>query len=141
MAGVLQYDPKAVSLIVGGHIITGFSDDDFIEVERSEDAYSKKTGVDGITTRARVNDRTGKITIRLMQSSSSNDDLSALALLDEKENSGAVPVLCKDTLGRSVFSSESAWVMKFPKTPFKKDVNVYEWVLETTALDVFVGGN
>lgn len=141
MAGVLQYDPKAVSLIVGGHIITGFSDDDFIEVERSEDAYSKKTGVDGITTRARNNDRTGKLTIRLMQSSSSNDDLSNLALLDEKDNSGAVPVLAKDTLGRTVFSSEAGWVMKFPKTGYKKDVASWEWIIETTALDVFIGGN
>jgi hypothetical protein len=138
---VLQYDPKQVSLIIGGHIVTGFADDDFIEVERDEDAFTKKTGVDGITTRAKVNTRTGHLTVRLMQSSASNDILTGFALKDEASNGGQVPILCKDGLGRSVFSSESGWVKKFPKSTWKKDVNQWEWTIETGALDIFLGGN
>lgn len=138
---MLQYDPKLVSLIVGKFIMTGFADDDFIEVERDEDAFSKKTGVDGITTRAKNNNRAGKITFRLMQSSSSNDDLTSLVLDDENDMSGAVPVLCKDGSGRSVFSCDAAWVKKFPKYGLKKDVEIREWVIDCSALDTFIGGN
>lgn len=138
---VITYDPKQVSLIIGGNIITGFSDDDFIEVERDEDAFSKKTGVDGITTRAKNNVKTGHVILRLMQSSSSNDALSNLARQDENTSSGAVAILCKDGSGRSKFSSDSGWVKKFPKVSWKKDVQVYEWTIDCTSLDIFVGGN
>jgi hypothetical protein len=138
---VFQYDPKAFSMIVGGKIITGFSDDDFVEVEREEDAWMKKVGVDGEVTRAKSNNRSGHITLRIMQSSSSNDDLSAFALLDEASNGGAVPVLAKDGSGRSLFATDAGWVKKFPKATWKKGVAFYEWVIDTGNLDIFIGGN
>jgi hypothetical protein len=138
---MLQYDPKQVTLVIGGHIMFGFADDDFIEVERDEDAFTKKTGVDGTTTRAKNNVRTGKITFRLMQSSASNDDLQALAYNDEIGNSGAVPVTCKDGNGRSVFSAQNGWVKKLPKAGYKKDVDMREWVIDTDAMDITIGGN
>lgn len=138
---VFQYDPKQFALIVGGETITGFSDDDFVEVEREEDAWTKKVGVDGEVTRAKSNNRSGHITLRIMQSSSSNDHLSALALLDEASNGGAVPVLAKDGSGRSKFGTDAGWVKKFPKTTWKKGVAFWEWVIDTGNLDIFVAGN
>lgn len=138
---VLQYDPKQFSLIIGGNIISGFADDDYIEVERDTDAFSKKVGVDGIVTRAKNNDRSGHVIIRIMQSSSSNNALSTLALADEKNMSGSVPVLCKDGSGFSVFSSLAGWVKKFPKTSWKKEVTMWEWTIDCAALDIFIGGN
>lgn len=138
---VFTYDPKQFTMIVGGAIMSGFADDDFVEVERDEDAFSKKVGVDGEVTRAKTNNKAGKITIRLMQSSSSNDELSAFALLDEASNKGVVPVLARDASGRSVFASDSGWVRKFPKATYKKGVNVMEWVIDTGSLDIFEGGN
>jgi C4-type Zn-finger protein len=138
---VLQYDPKAFSLILGGNIISGFADDSFVSVERDMEAFTKKTGVDGITTRAKNNVQTGKVTIRLMQSSASNDVLSNLALLDEASSGGIVPLTAKDGSGRSIFSSESAWVQKMAKSEWKKDTNENEWVIDCGALAVFVGGN
>lgn len=139
---VLAYDPKAFVMICGGDVISGFADDSFVEVERDDDAYFKKTGVDGITTRAKNNVYTGKITIRLHQSSASNDVLSNFATLDQNSPpTGEFAVLAKDGSGRSVFSSQTAWVKKFPKVTFKKDIEVYEWIIETGQLQVFVGGN
>lgn len=138
---MLQFDPKLFTVIIAGKIITGFADDDFIEVERDEDMWTKKVGVDGEVTRAKSNNKSGKVTIRLMQSSMSNDDLSTLALLDEAANTGAGALLCKDTSGRSVFASDSAWVKKFPKAGYKKGVNIMEWVIDTGVLNVYVGGN
>lgn len=138
---IFTYDPKQFTLIIGGHIATGFSDDDFIELERDEDAWMKKVGVDGEVTRAKSNNQSGHIIIRLMQSSATNDVLSAFAVLDENANTGAVPVLAKDSTGRSAFSTDFAWVKKFPKTTWKKGVAFWEWTLDCGNLTTFIGGN
>jgi len=138
---VLQYDPKLFTIILAGKIIGGYADDDFIEIERDEDMWTKKVGVDGEVTRAKSNNKAGKVTIRLMQSSSSNDDLTALMLADEVTNAGAGPLLCKDGSGRTAFFSDTAWIKKAAKATFKKGVNTYEWQIDTGVLDVYVGGN
>lgn len=138
---VFTYDPKQYTTIIGGNIITGFSDDDFVEIEREEDAWTKKVGVDGEVTRAKSNNRSGHIILRVMQSSASNDALSALALLDEASNTGAVPGLAKDGSGRSAFATDTCWIRKFPKTVWKRGVAFWEWTIDTGALDIFIGGN
>ena len=135
------YDPKLVSLIVGGKIVGGFTDGTFIVAERNEDMWTMKVGVDGIGTRAKTNNFSGKVTITLHQSSSSNDDLSALAAADELSNSGAVPLLLRDASGRTLVSALTAWVKKMPNAEFAKEVSNRAWVLETDQLVMFEGGN
>jgi hypothetical protein len=137
---VNTYDPKLFSVIVGAKIMSGFSDGSFIRVERNEQAWNLKVGVDGEGTRAKSNNLSGKVTITLMQSSSSNDDLSAFAAADELSNSGAVPLLVKDVSGTTVCSAVTAWVMKYPDTEFGKEVLTRAWVLETDELLMLVGG-
>ena len=138
---VFTYDPKQFAVILGANILDGFADDDFIEVERDEDAWSKKVGVDGETTRAKSNNKSGKVVIRLMQSSASNDVLSALAITDDATGKGTFPITCRDGTGRSAFFSDTAWVKKFPKSTWKKGVAVWEWTIDTGSLDIFIGGN
>lgn len=137
---VKNYDPKLFSCIVGGKIMSGFSDGTYIKVERNEQAYNLKVGVTGEATRAKNNNRSGKITVTLMQSAQSNDDLSSIAAADELGNAGVVPVLVKDGSGSTVASAVTAWVMKYPNTEFQKEATTREWVLETDELLMFVGG-
>lgn len=139
-SGVLTYDPKKFTLIVGGYIMTGFGPEDFVEVERDEDAYTKKVGVSGEVARVRNLNRAGVITLRLMQSSPSNDALSLLATLDEFADLGAVPILARDHSGRSLFTSVFGWVKRFPKTVWKKDVALWEWKIDTATLSIYMGG-
>lgn len=138
---VKTYDPKQVAMIVGGKIMHGFSDGTFITVERNEQAFNLKVGVDGEGTRAKSNNRSGKITITLMQSSSSNDDLSGFALADELSSTGAVPILLRDGSGRTLCTAATAWVQKFPNAEFAKEVSTRAWVLETDEVIIFEGGN
>lgn len=138
---VLQYDPKKFTMIVGGKIITGFSDGTFVEVERDEDGWMKKIGVDGQITRVRNSNRAGHIVITIMQSSTSNDDLSTFAALDEAAGTGTFPVLAKDSSGRSLFASDTGWVKKYPKTDYQKDIVAWVWTIDCGNLDIFVGGN
>lgn len=138
---VKTYDPKLVSVIVGGKIMSGYADGTFVLVERNEAAFALKVGVDGEGTRAKSNNRSGKITITLMNSSKSNDDLSTFAAADELSNSGAVPVMVKDNSGRSLYACETAWIQKYANGEYAKEANGRTWVLETDALNMFVAGN
>lgn len=138
---VFTYDPKQVSCIVGGQIGQGFSDGSFIKVERNEDAFTLKVGVDGEGTRAKSNNKSGKITITLMQSSSFNDTLSAFAAADELSNTGAVPFFLKDNSGRTLCTALTCWVKKYADSEFAKEVSTRVWTLETDDITVFVGGN
>jgi Protein of unknown function (DUF3277) len=138
---VKTYDPKQVTMIVGGKIITGFTDGTFILAERNENMFNLKVGVDGIGTRAKSNNQSGKLTITLHQSSNSNDDLSALASADELSNTGAVPVLMKDSSGRTIVTALTAWIQKYANAEFGKEVTNRVWVMETDQLIIFDGGN
>ena len=137
---VFTYDPKQFATVIAGNIITGFSDDDFVEIEREEDAWVKKVGVDGEVTRAKSNNRSGHIILRIMQSSVSNDALSALAALDETANKGTGTAVATDGTGRSAYFADTCWVRKFPKTVWKRGVAFWEWTIDTGSLDVFIGG-
>lgn len=137
---VLTYDPKSVQLIVGGAIIGGFAADEFIDVEFDVDAYTKYVGCGGEVARIKSTNRAGKITVRLMQSSPSNDELSLLAELDAFANSGAVPFLLREKNGSTLFSAVFCWVRKLPKTSWRKEVEMREWTLDTSGMIAFVGG-
>lgn len=137
---VFQYDPKNISVIVGGKIVSGFSDGSWLKIVRNEAGWTLKVGVDGEGTRARNNNKSGRFELELMQSSSSNDALSNFAVLDENSGAGAVPVLIKDNNGTTIATALTAWVQKFADSDFAKDVSVRKWVIETDLLNVFVGG-
>lgn len=138
---VKTYDPKNVQLIVGGVPINGFADGTFISAERTNDAFTMVSGAAGEVTRAKSNDRTGMVTITLLQSSLSNDVLSGFALADELSNSGIVPVVIKEVTGNTVIFSGEGWVRKFPVTDYAKEVSNREWVLDMSDMDFFIGGN
>lgn len=141
MSKTALYNGKEVHVIVGGNLITGFATGSIAKVARNEDAFTFQANADGGGTRSKSNNRSGTITITLAQTSPSNDVLSTLALLDETANQGAVPVLVKDSLGRSVFSAQQAWVRKLPDSDFGVESGEREWALECGDLEYFVGGN
>lgn len=136
-----NYNPKKVSMIFGEKALSGFADGTFIKVAYDEDAFAKKTGADGDTTRSQSNNYGASITITLDQASDSNDYLSAVAALDRASGAGVKPVLIRDALGNTLIAGESAWVKKTPDVTFAKTAEDREWVLDVASLDVFVGGN
>ncbi len=135
------YDPKKVIVIVGGAYITGFSPDSVVGVSRNSDNYKLVVGADGEGTRSRTNDRSGQITISLMQTSASNAVLSGYAIDDEQANAGVVPVTVTDLNGATLYQADQAWVKKPPKGDHGKEAKTREWILETDTLLWFEGGN
>lgn len=138
---VRTYDPSQVMLIVGGVAMGGFSENTFITVTRDEDAYTKVTGADGKTSRAKNANKAGSIAATFKQTSPSNDILSGFAILDELSNSGIVPILLKDNLGSSIYGSATGWIRKQPDADFAKEISDREWMLDLAEMSAFTGGN
>lgn len=138
---VKTYNPKKVSILVGGVPITGFAKGTFVKVTRDEDTWTKYVGADGTVTRGKNNNLGGMIEITLAGSSPSNDMLSALHIADEASDTGVVPVLVKDLSGTTLHESSAAWVKKPADWEGAKDVTERAWGLDCADLLAFVGGN
>ena len=138
---VHTYDPANVIVSIGGTPMSGFADGTFVMVSRDEDAFSKVSGADGEVSRAKSNNRSGSLTLTLMQTSMSNDILSAIALLDEVSNTGIVPVLVKEIGTDTILMSGEGWIKKIPDASYGKEVENREWVLDLATVNMFEGGN
>lgn len=135
------YDPKDVIFVLGGFNISGFAPDTFIEVSRNEDAMSLIVGADGQGVRTKNNNRSGRIVVRLLQTSESNAILDSFANADEADGSGAVPGLVKDNRGNILHACEQAWVVKKPSSNFGAvESQMREWIIETDNLTMVEGG-
>jgi len=135
------YNPKEVSVIVGARVITGFAEDSKVIVARENDSWAKVAGVDGEVTRSKSNDKSGSITINLMQSSDDNAFLTALYQSDELSGAGVVPVTVKDNSGTSLYIAPEAWIRKPPDSEFSREAGPREWILDCAELTMNVGGN
>lgn len=138
---VLTYDPYQVAAIVGGSIIQGYADGTFVTVARNADMWAMKVGTDGIGTRAKSSNKSGRITITLHQSSASNDLLSALAEDDELTNTGIFPFFLRDNSGRTLITALTAWIVKQADAEFALDVSNRVWIIESDDIEIFNGGN
>lgn len=138
---VRTYSPSKVNFIFAGTELTGFAEDDFIEVEPLGEGIKSVSGPDGEVARALDPDTRVKVTLKLTSASAGNDTLTAQYKLDQSTGSGIAPLLIKDLSGTTLLSAAQAWVTKLPKTTKGKEVGTTEWELETGPADFTVGGN
>lgn len=141
MADVKTYDPSQVATIVSGVSMSGYGPDTFIAVAREVPSWSKKVGGKGEVGRSKSSNKSGSITLTIMQTSSDNDFLSGLALLDEQTGSGTFPIIIKDASGSTVVSALNCWISKYPDPEFAQEVGVREWVFDCDSINMLIGGN
>lgn len=125
------WDPNRNVLIFGGHRVQGFAEGTGVSIE-VPGGFSKKTGLDGETTRSKLHDRSGTMTITLMATSESNAFLSALYAADRAAPNGAgiVPFTFQDLDGESIFSSAKSWVANDPTVTLDSEVGTREWTID-----------
>jgi hypothetical protein len=124
-----------------GATLQGFADGTFVAIERSSDSFTKHVGADGEVARTQSADKSGTVTVTLLQTSASNDVLSALAVADERTGLGTGPLSVVDASGRTVALCAEAWIKKPASIGFSKEAEGREWVFECGHLEEFVGGN
>lgn len=138
---IATYDPKEVDFVFGPVIAEGYADGQFILAARDNPMWTSGTGSDGSGYRAKSNDKSGTVTLTLLQVSPTNDELTDAAQADEQAGAGVFPLVIKDRSGRTLCGAQAAWIEKFPDSTFERDNSNRQWVFKTTQLDIFVGGN
>lgn len=135
MIDVLGYDPEKVILSYGGVAITGYAEGAFIEVEKNEDNVFPYVGTQGDVGFAESCDRTGKITITLMQTSPSVKYLNDMA--KKKGDSASVPVSIVDmnTNGTNC-SGTKARVIKESQVSFDKEIKERKFEIYVADMEI-----
>jgi len=135
-------DPAKIIINCGGANINGFADGTFVNFELDEDEYNTTTGADGFVTRTKTNNRSGVLTITLLQSSPSNNILQGLYDLDRSTPAGSpFPVIVKNLLNLELVTSSAAWVQKLPAIEYSKEITNREWMIKVADAIVTVAGN
>jgi hypothetical protein len=137
------YDPSEVVVTFGELRLSGYADGTVIKVERTEERYATKVGLDGEGGRARNNNRAGTIEVTLLQTSASNASLSLKAQADDDAPGGLPPepLIVKDLQGNSLHVAAAAWIQKLPSSEYAKETGERTWVFGTANLRQFDGGN
>lgn len=137
---LFEYSADYVDIDYGGVILTGYADT-FIEVEYAEADFKMHKGSLGDVARSRLLDRSGKITVTLMDVSQSNDQLMTFALIDRKQGRGFKPFKMRDRSSNTTIQAPQTWVEKIPKVGRGKESGNTVWVFEAAFIDVTIGGS
>ena len=137
------YSADEVIITFGPIILSGLADGTFVTVEQNEDSFTLMVGSDGDACRSKSNNRSGRVTCTLLQSSGVNDLLSAIHNLDINSTGGdgINPILVKDNSGRTLHVAEKAWITKPASSSFARETESREWVFESDNMQHFIGGN
>ena len=84
--------------------------------------------------------RSARVTITLLQTSPSNDVLSAAAEADELAGTGVGTFLMTDLNGTTEAHAPNAWVAKPAAIEEGKEVGDREWVIDVDDLEQNIGG-
>jgi hypothetical protein len=137
------YDADQVTVALGPIMLQGFQDGEGVTIEQAAETFTAVVGMDGQVTRSKTLNRMATITIKLMQSSTANDLLSALHILDRDAPNGAgvVPLYIRDRNGRSLYTAAQAWISAPPSVTYDREATSREWVIQVARLERLDAGN
>lgn len=130
------YQAKFVSIVVGSLVITGFGENDMVEITRNSDSSIIKKGAKGETSRSLTHDKSGEIKLFLQQDSPANKLLKTLLNLDELTGVGLGTAMVNDlNSGDSYVGTEEVSIKKFADEKKGKELNELEWTIQCGSLD------
>lgn len=136
---VQTYSPKDVILTVGGYQLVGWQS---INISRSVKGFTVIRGIRSKNTRVPNVDTSATINISLLQTAQGNDVLSYIHELDLDEGTARIALMLKDRSGRSVFSSNEAYITSYPTAMFSGQFEYRNWeIFCQTTQSYVVGGN
>lgn len=135
---VFSYSPKDVILTIGGYQITGWQR---ITINRYKSVKTIK-GIRGKHTRDISRDTSATLSFTLLQSTQANEVLSYIHDVDISEGTGRISLTLKDNSGKSVFSSDEAYITGYPTVTFSGQFEDRPWeIFCQTTKSFVVGGN
>lgn len=137
---VATYNPAGMSLSIAGLPPHGLDDGTFLSIRRRNPLFEAVEGADGEVARIQNPGAMGDIVLTLLQTSTFNAVLSALAESDRASGAGIVPFLLSE--GSTVIAAGETWVEELPEVTYSKSKESREWHLAVAKFSAFhVGGN
>lgn len=138
MAMYQQYSPKDVVCSWNGIAIEGFAPDSFLRLQRTSPLITPVVGAGGQVALTRNADKTGTIEIELMQTSLSNQMLSAIQAKQdnmELEEDISSNFVIYDPSGSVLATGINAWLQELPQIELGRDQNSKTWIFGCERLD------
>lgn len=138
MAMYQQYSPKDVVCSWNGIAIEGFAPDSFLRLQRTSPLITPVVGAGGQVALTRNADKTGTIEIELMQTSLSNQMLSAIQAKQdnmELEEDISSNFVIYDPSGSVLATGVNAWLQELPQIELGRDQNSKTWIFGCEKLD------
>jgi len=143
------FSPADVTVVISqessgiAFIVSGFSEDSIVQIERVAETYALYTGADNTSTRVYNANNSARITLSLQQTSASNDLLTQVWANDKatRNSSGLFSIHVKDNSGRSNYFSDDAYIGVVPNSNFSNSMQTRDWVIHAHNLDSVIGGN
>jgi len=129
-------------VLVNGVEITGFADgDDVIQINRRVDSGSDRVGADGNMMFSISADRSGEVTLRLLQTSSSNKYLNSLSALQEGGSRTFVPIVVtfQDTYRNDTATGVFGYLKRPADMTRGNTGQTQEWAIVVERLDILLG--
>lgn len=134
------FDTAGLIITYGGDQISGWVDGEYLTIAYDDEFFKFSNGADGEVGRVKNNKRMATATVKLLQTSASNDVLSGY-LLEDLDNNAPQVFLAKDLNGNTIFDGSDTTIVKFADVSYGVDMAAREWTLKIGTLIGFVGGN
>lgn len=136
---VYTYDPTKVILNIGGYVISGVKS---VSVTPNAPAFKVVKGIRGVNTRVFNRDTSAEMTITLLQTSISNDVLSAIIFADKTYRTGRLEISLTDAGGTTLIASDEGFVEELPAVQFGRELSDRTWkICMLSTRNALVGGN
>lgn len=133
------FDPRRTPIVFNGRLVTGYAPDSYASFEPAADSATKVVGADGTVAFAFSADKTGTVTITLLQTS---PDHAVLAAAEAARLVAALEVR-DESLGEggtTLFRSQHAVVSRRPTIARGAEIGTHEWTFILGQTEVFVPG-
>ena len=127
-------------VVYGGVRVTGWADGEFISVVLDSDIFTETNGADGEVARVKSKKLMATATLRLLQTSPTNDAFSAFLIEDIASNL-TQPFIIKDLNGTTILDASQCYIKKFTDISYGTENVNREWTIKIPKLLGFVGGN
>ena len=123
-----NYSFKNVNAIFGIHEVKGWGDgDDVLQIDPETDQFADVAGAKGDVVRTQTNDNRCTITMKLLQTASSNKILMALHTVDREAGTGVLPLFVQDKETGEKYVVNNAWITKYATITRGQGKNLMEW--------------
>ena len=139
------YSPESLAIVLNNYLIKpkDFASDSIVSIAQNSKNYRQVPGIRGKSTTVHTRDRSGVITLRLMQTSQTNEIMTKIAQDDNINMTGLLTVTIKDNSGQSVYQFLNCRLEGQPDVDyFGGQTSARTWrIFYDRQVDYYVGGN